>query len=171
MTSFPLQLFSVAALSLFLLYRLLLKPLFNPLRHLPSPDQGPLYKRFLIEPQSHECKKWLQSIPNNGLIRYYGIMGRERVLVTDPQGVKDILQLETYKFEKPPALRTVLQGLLGDGLVTAEGQNHRVSHRFFRLRINIHVNRTNVACYSLRSRSSSSRSKIITLRFGRNRSN
>lgn len=167
MISFPLQLFSVAALSLVLLYRLLLKPLFNPLRHLPSPDQGPLYRRFLTEPQSHDCEKWMQSIPNSGLIRYHGILGSERVLVTGPQGIKDILQLETYKFEKPRAVRAVLQGILGDGLVTAEGQNHKVSHRFFRSGINIHVYRINVDYYSLRS--SSSRSKIIILHFGRNR--
>ncbi|ERF73332.1 hypothetical protein EPUS_03165 [Endocarpon pusillum Z07020] len=56
-------------------------------------------------------------------------MGSERVLVTGPQGIKDILQLETYKFEKPRAVRAILQGILGDGLVTAEGQNHKNQRR------------------------------------------
>lgn len=118
--------FSIAALSLVLLY-CFIKRRWSPLRRFPSPDQGPWHKRFLIEPDSRQCEKWMQTIPNDGFIRYQGILGLERLLVTRPNGIKDILQLATYDFEKPQASRVILQGILGDGLITAEHQNHKVS--------------------------------------------
>lgn len=70
---------------------------------------------------------WMQSVPNDGLIRYLGLLNSERVLVTSPDGLSELLQTKPYHFIKTPAVRRILLMILGDGLIVAEGSEHKVS--------------------------------------------
>ena len=51
---------------------------------------GPL-SRLLSEPTGPELHQYIKDTPNPGLIQYTGMLGRRRILVTDPELISDIL--------------------------------------------------------------------------------
>lgn len=104
---------------------------------LPSPSQAPWYRRLLLEPDPQQVATWTTTIENEGLIRYYGILNQERILVTSPQGVRDILTTQAYSFRKPEATTTILRSILGDGLVTAEGKAHKAQRKLLQPVFNV----------------------------------
>lgn len=120
-----LQLGVVLGLSLLIIYKILIKPLLSPLRHLPAPGQGPAHKRLLVEPNGDQLTEWAQKIPNEGFIRYHGIFNTQKVLVTDPNAVHDILTTRPYSFVKPPPISRVIRSVLGDGIIVTEGDAHK----------------------------------------------
>lgn len=71
-------------------------------------------------------KNWSQDIPNNGLMRYYLMLNMERILVTSPKALGEILVQKAYDFEKPRRATFLLSMILGNGLVLAEGDVHKV---------------------------------------------
>ncbi|KAK5652589.1 hypothetical protein OQA88_10350 [Cercophora sp. LCS_1] len=73
--------------------------------------------------------EWLNSIPNDGVIRYLGILNLERLLITSPKALAEVLVTKNYDFEKPESLRTLLGSILGNGLFFAEGEEHHVQRR------------------------------------------
>lgn len=121
-----LQSLALAGVGCLLLYKVFVAPLFNPLKGLPSPVQDPVCKRFLVEPLPEQLEQWAREIPNDGLIRYKGILNKEKLLVTDPQALHQILAIQPYSFRKPPAITKIIRSLLGDGLVVVEGDVHKV---------------------------------------------
>jgi len=64
-------------------------------------------------------------VPNNGLIRYNGILNSERLLVTSPKALGEVLTTKSYDFVKPSHLVNFLGRLLGVGILLAEGDEHR----------------------------------------------
>lgn len=96
---------------------------------LPSAPQAPWYERLFVEPDPPQVAAWANSVQNQGLIRYYGVLHSERILVTSPEGIRDIIGNHAYAFQKPPATRTILTSILGDGLVVAEGEAHRAQKK------------------------------------------
>lgn len=65
------------------------------------------------------------NIPNNGLIRYWLPPGQERVLVTSAKGLSEVLVTRNYDFEKPAMLKWSIGRILGNGLLFAEGDEHK----------------------------------------------
>ena len=67
--------------------------------------------------------------------RQYGPFGRERVgqrrlvLVNTPETAHQVLVEKAEHFVKSPALRIISRPLLGEGLLTAEGETHRKHRR------------------------------------------
>jgi cytochrome P450 len=120
-----LSLASLVAILLLLVYRLVIKPLSSPLRHLPAPSQGPAYKRLLVEPNVDQLAQWCHEIPNEGFIRYRGILNTEKVLVTDPSAVHDIFSIRPYSFIKPPPISKIIRSILGEGIIVVEGDAHK----------------------------------------------
>ena len=102
---------------------------FSSLRSLPSPPQKALWRRFFKEPTPWLFEKWQEEVPNDGIIRYFGIFNQERLLLTTPRAVRDVLKLKTYDFEKQKGQKTHLTPVLGRGLVLAEGQAHRLQRK------------------------------------------
>lgn len=98
---------------------------------LPHPEQGPLSQRFLVEPFPPQVEAWAREIPHNGLLEYYGILGQKRVLVTDPRAIHDMFQTHAYSYVKSPAVSKLLKSVLGEGLVVAEGDQHRLCMLLF----------------------------------------
>ena len=120
-----LQLAGLVAVFLLLIYRLVIRPISNPLKRLPSPSQGPAYKRLLIEPNVDQLAQWCHEIPNEGFIRYHGILNSQKVLVTDPNAVHDIFSTKPYSFIKPPPISKIIRSILGEGIIVVEGDAHK----------------------------------------------
>lgn len=110
-----------------LFYNIVLYPFYlSPLRHLPSPKQLPLHRRLLDEASYGTLVKWINEIPNDGLIRYYGFLNAERVLVTTPQGCKDVLQTQGYNYIKLPWALEVMGQFAPRGILVAPPHRHKV---------------------------------------------
>lgn len=71
----------------------------------------------------------VNSIPNNGLIRYLSLFNQERLLLASPQALKEVLVTKNYDFTKPPEFITGVGRLLGIGLFLAEGDEHKHQRR------------------------------------------
>jgi cytochrome P450 len=120
-----LQLAVFIAATLLLLYKFFTKPLSNPLSHLPAPAQGPAHTRLFIEPNADQLAEWAREIPNEGFIKYHGILNTQKVLVTDPNGVHDIFTTRPYSFVKPLPISKIIRSILGDGIIVVEGDAHK----------------------------------------------
>jgi hypothetical protein len=67
---------------------------FSPLRHLPTPDDNAFFtgqtKRVFREAGGRPMRHWIETVKNDGLITYM-VWFRERVLVTDPKTLGEVL--------------------------------------------------------------------------------
>jgi cytochrome P450 len=71
----------------------------------------------------------INSIPNNGLIRYLGAFNQERVFVTSPKALAEVLVTKNYDFVKPEQIRYSIGRILGIGILLAEGDEHKAQRR------------------------------------------
>ena len=69
----------------------------------------------------------MNTIPNNGLIRYTSILNQERLMITTPQALGEVLTQNSYDYIKPAMVRNGIARVLGVGLILAEGDEHKVS--------------------------------------------
>lgn len=58
-------------------------------------------------------------------IRFRGIFGSDRLLVTNPKAIAEVLVTRAYDLQKPSALGELCRKFIGTGLITAEGDEHR----------------------------------------------
>jgi len=65
-------------------------------------------------------------VPNSGLIRYEMALNVERVLVTSPKGLAEVMTQKSYDFIKPPQIARSIGRILGIGVLFAEGDEHKV---------------------------------------------
>lgn len=85
------------------------------------------------EPTGSPQQRWINQIPNEGLIRYLNIFNEERLLVTSPKALAEVLVTKNYDFAKPSMLRHGLARLLGVGVLLAEGEEHKVTDTRYQL--------------------------------------
>ncbi|AEO54175.1 hypothetical protein MYCTH_2296433 [Thermothelomyces thermophilus ATCC 42464] len=116
------------------LWSVILYPkLFSPLRGLPEPSGNSWFMgqfpKILAMPTGNPMIEWINSIPNNGLIRYLGPLNRERLLVTSPKALAEVLVTKNYDFVKPDRFRHTLGPILGTGLLLAEGDEHKMQRK------------------------------------------
>lgn len=69
------------------------------------------------------------TVPNEGLIRYFWYFNKERLIVTSPKALAEVLVTNNYAFRKPENVRVLLGRLLGYGVLVAEGDEHRHQRR------------------------------------------
>ncbi|KAF1917155.1 cytochrome P450 [Ampelomyces quisqualis] len=116
--------------SFFVVYTLVIHPYFlSPLRHLPE-GRGfrPLVGHelgFSKRPAGSPHLKLMKEVDNDGLIMFRGYFHTNKLLVTTPAALADVLVHKSYDVEKPPWTRAFLRKFLGDGLLTAEGEEHK----------------------------------------------
>ena len=67
--------------------------------------------------------------PNNGILLLRSFFHQNRLLVTKPNALADILVTNAYDFQKPKRVRNFLRHILGDGLIMAEGESHRFQRK------------------------------------------
>lgn len=80
---------------------------------------------FLHTPYA-QIQEWIKSVPNEGLIRYYIVGNMERVIPLSAKALSEILVTKVYDFEKPEAVRASLERITGNGVLLAEGEDHKV---------------------------------------------
>ena len=118
-------------LSIYGFYHLVVYPFFrSPLRHLPHPRYGgwPIVDHGMVmfeRPSGAAHLRFTKEIVNDGLIRWRGFFHIERLLVTTPAAIADVLVHNSYDFEKPTWTRNFLRTFLGDGLLVTEGDEHK----------------------------------------------
>lgn len=71
----------------------------------------------------------VNTIPNDGIIRYFWFFNSERILVTSPKSMAEVLVTKGYIFQKPAVVRKTLGRVLGFGLLFAEGHAHKLQRR------------------------------------------
>lgn len=73
--------------------------------------------------------RWVDEVPNDGLIYYRFIFNADRILITSPKAIGEVLVQKSYDFVKPSFLRTSSSQILGVGILLAEGDEHKVGFR------------------------------------------
>ncbi|KAL3446898.1 cytochrome P450 [Aspergillus insuetus] len=126
--------FFVIDLVLLLSWLIIIYPYFySPLRHLPRPKgEIPLLGQFTrpyTKPLGSTYLQWLKTIPNDGLITYRSILNQDRILLTSPKAIAEVLVSNTYAYTKHPNERSVIRRFLGNGLTISEGNEHRFQRR------------------------------------------
>lgn len=81
---------------------------------------------MFLETPFPQMREWVKNLPNEGLIRYYIVGNLERVLLTSPKALSEILITNVYDFEKPELVRDSLRRITGEGILLAEGDEHKV---------------------------------------------
>lgn len=84
---------------------------------------------LIKEPSGVPPRRWASEIPNNGLIRYLHLFNRERLLLTSPQALSEVLTVKSYDFVKPELLRIGVGQVLGVGVLLAEGDEHKAQRK------------------------------------------
>lgn len=115
-------------------YAVILWPRYlSPLRHLPGPSGGSFlnghFKAIRKEPSGIPARRWLNTIPNDGLIRYLHLGNRERIVPTSPEALREVLVTKSYIFVKPWQVAFTLRRMLGNGVLVAEGDVHRTQRK------------------------------------------
>ncbi|KAJ5959470.1 uncharacterized protein N7479_006620 [Penicillium vulpinum] len=115
-------------------YRLILYPdYFSPLKHIDTPAKRSWLTgnspNFLLDTPYPELREWATSKPNQDLIRYYIVANLERVILTSPRALGELLVTKNYDFEKPELVRVSLRRITGDGILLAEGEEHKIQRK------------------------------------------
>lgn len=67
----------------------------------------------------------MRTIPNDGLIHFRSSVNRSFLLATNHQALLDVMNTNTYDFEKPWMVRNFLARIIGFGLILSEGGMHK----------------------------------------------
>ncbi|CAL5866557.1 uncharacterized protein PFLUO_LOCUS766 [Penicillium psychrofluorescens] len=98
--------------------------------HLPTPKGrrtwlwGNLEPHF-AEPAGMAARRIAESTPNDGLLRYYGFLSQERIMLTTPQYFSEVLVQKGYEYPKSFLLKYAISRVTGEGLGYTEGDLHR----------------------------------------------
>ncbi|KAJ5513336.1 hypothetical protein N7463_002888 [Penicillium fimorum] len=117
-----------------IIYQLVLYPdYFTPLKHIDSPaDRSWLTghsPNFLLETPYPQLRERVKNTPNQDLLRYYIVANIERVILTSPKALGELLVTKVYDFEKPELVRQSLRRITGDGILLAEGEEHKIQRK------------------------------------------
>ncbi|ORZ15247.1 cytochrome P450 [Absidia repens] len=113
----------------YFVYRLFL----HPANKLPGPRPDFLIPfmgnvRQLISANAGEVhREWAKKYGN--VFRYFSGANQPRILIADPELLKQILTNDEFNFTKAPETKKFLSLFLGDGLLAAEGDVHRYQRK------------------------------------------
>lgn len=122
---------AILLLLLWPIHLLFVRPRLSIHRHIPAPQQGLAIFRLLHEPKVTELEHWIDTIPNDGLIRYYGLWNEERIFAASPDAVKDLLVKKPYSYIKPRLQYVLADNIASKGLLIQEGDTHRAARKAF----------------------------------------
>lgn len=100
---------------------------FSPLRVLPGPKPTSLlFGNFLEIRDGMNGSVQLEWVKKYGqTVRYIGFFGSDRIISTDPRILQHIMTTKVYDYPKPTAFLGDIVKVLGNGLVFAEGNDHK----------------------------------------------
>jgi cytochrome P450 len=98
---------------------------FSSLRNLPTAAQEPIWTRLFKEPTGGEIATFHAQAYTSQVIRYFGVLNSERLLLMDPKDIKQVMDSEAYKFGRSYLIRRLLAPILGKtSLVVSDGADH-----------------------------------------------
>jgi len=119
-----------ACIGLWIIFKAIIYPTFlSPLRHLPQAPGGSFWHGHFAQVSKEDSgapmKGWINTVPNDGMIRYKMLFNAERVLLTSPKTLSEVLVTQSYSFNKPALAAAGLGRILGVGVLLAEGEEHK----------------------------------------------
>lgn len=81
------------------------------------------------EPTGVPHQRWVNEVPNEGLIHYRTFFNEGRLIPTTPKALAEVLVQNSYEFVKPFQFRAGIGRLLGVGILLAEGEEHRIQRK------------------------------------------
>ncbi|CAH1768003.1 8286_t:CDS:2, partial [Entrophospora sp. SA101] len=111
----------------FFIYKSLIKPFYlSPLCKIPGPPSESIFFGNFLTVVSDVGKAHLDwNKKYGGIIVYHGFLNGPIVLLTDPKYYPQILTNNAYEFIKPLEFTTDLRIMVGDGILFAEGDQHK----------------------------------------------
>ncbi|KAH9905500.1 cytochrome P450 [Xylariomycetidae sp. FL2044] len=102
---------------------------FSPLRHLPEPTEGRSWwngfgSKAFFGAKGELVSQWNRSLRHNGVFRYLDVLNFEKLAVTSPDMVAEVLQ-RTQDFEQHSTMYLLAEPILGPGIVIVNGQEHK----------------------------------------------
>lgn len=81
--------------------------------------------RLLKEPTADALAKVHARASTSQIIRYFGGLNSERLLLMDPKDIKQVMDSEAYEFGRSYLIRRLLSPILGkNSLVVSDGADH-----------------------------------------------
>ncbi|GAB1203073.1 hypothetical protein APSETT445_001699 [Aspergillus pseudonomiae] len=113
-----------------LIWTVLLYPkVSSPLRRFPGPKDSHFFHgqlwRILSEPVGSPMREWINTIPNDGIIRFTTVFNQERLILTSPEALSDALVTHNYDWDKPEQMKKGLGRIVGQGVLLASGNVHK----------------------------------------------
>lgn len=71
----------------------------------------------------------MKDVPNQGIILFRDLFNADHLLLTSTTAIEEVLSKKPYIFEKPREFREFTSRILGEGLITAEGDVHKRQRR------------------------------------------
>jgi cytochrome P450 len=71
----------------------------------------------------------MNTIPHEGIIRFRGFFNQENLIVCSPAAAAEVIVTHNDRFEKPAIIRGIAGRILGNGVLLAEGEDHKMQRR------------------------------------------
>ncbi|KIM20949.1 hypothetical protein M408DRAFT_29931 [Serendipita vermifera MAFF 305830] len=102
----------------------------SPSRIVPGPSGGSLFLGHLGLIQESTKGEWQEEMlkEHGHVLRYRALLGTARLLTTDIKALNHVLTNSTI-YQRPETIRYALGQLIGEGLIYAEGSDHKRQRR------------------------------------------
>ncbi|KAI5899073.1 cytochrome P450 [Schizophyllum commune H4-8] len=101
------------------------------LRHVPGPSSNSLLlgnlPELLRSPAAEMEFDWQERY--GGVVKYNGAFGEQLLMISDPVAAQYVVQTSGYSFIRPSDRKEVSRQLLGKGILTVEGHDHKRHRR------------------------------------------
>ncbi|KAH0238300.1 cytochrome P450, partial [Aureobasidium melanogenum] len=94
----------------------------SSLRNLPTATQKTIWTRLFKEPTSRDLARFHEQASASQLLRYFGVLNSERLLLTDPKDIKQVMDSEAYEFGRSYLIRHLLSPVLGKNSLVENGR-------------------------------------------------
>lgn len=81
------------------------------------------------KPRGKTPLKWATKIPDADMFNSRDPMGNEVLYPISPEALRDVFATNAYDFEKPYGLRAYMGQVIGEGLITIEGPEHKAQRK------------------------------------------
>ncbi|KAL1746407.1 cytochrome P450 [Schizophyllum fasciatum] len=114
------------------LHQLVIYPRFlSPLRRIPGPPLGGIvagqFPAIIRNEAGMLQRDWVKQY--GPVVRAVGPLGIERLIFTSSEALHKIMQTDAFEYPRPDFMRNVLGIVAGNGLLTVDGQEHKMMRK------------------------------------------